>query len=280
MKVAVFSDVQGNLPPMLTVFEHILDWSPDLVIMNGDLVNRGPDSLHCLDVFEAMRVRHGWIALRGNHEDFVLECTDASQPPTNEAEREMQQFTVWTSRQLGAKAELLRAWREHYRFHPVTDSRAPVAAMHGSRLGNRHGILPWSTEEELAQRIPPGLAVFLTAHTHRPLIRPFQGCAIVNSGSAGSPFDGDVRASYARLVFRKGQWESSIVRLDYDRALTERAYHETGFLEEGGPIARLIHAEWKHATSLMPRWRKQYLAAIQEGKISVDKAANEFLATL
>jgi len=280
MKVAVFSDVQGNLPPMLTVFEHILDWSPDLVIMNGDLVNRGPDSLRCLDAFEAMRTQHDWIALRGNHEDFVLDCADANGLPADKAEQEMQRFTFWTSAQLGPKVDLLRAWREDYRFHPEADPNALVEAMHGSLPGNRHGILPWTTEDELAQRIPPGLAVFLTAHTHRPLIRPFQGCAIVNTGSAGSPFDGDERASYAQLVFRNGRWECSIVRLTYNRALTERAYHESGFLEEGGPIAHLIHAEWKQATSLMPRWRQQYLVAIRQGEITVGKAAREFLSAL
>ena len=44
MKIAVFSDVQGNLAAFETVVEHIQAWRPDLVLMNGDLVNRGPSS--------------------------------------------------------------------------------------------------------------------------------------------------------------------------------------------------------------------------------------------
>jgi hypothetical protein len=45
MKIAVFSDAQGNLPAMEAVMEDILAWGPDLVVMNDDLVNRGPLSL-------------------------------------------------------------------------------------------------------------------------------------------------------------------------------------------------------------------------------------------
>ncbi|NJO56069.1 MAG: metallophosphoesterase, partial [Rhodospirillales bacterium] len=38
MKVAIFSDVQANLPAMEVAVERILDWDPDLVVMDGDLV--------------------------------------------------------------------------------------------------------------------------------------------------------------------------------------------------------------------------------------------------
>jgi len=74
MKVAVFSDVQGNLPAMEVAVEHILAWDPDLVVMDGDLVNRGPSSAACLDLFETLHCGHGWIPVLGNHEVWVLRC--------------------------------------------------------------------------------------------------------------------------------------------------------------------------------------------------------------
>ena len=54
MKIAVFSDVQGNLPAMEATVEHIRAWRPDLVILNGDLVN------HAFNVSESQ----GAIALQ------------------------------------------------------------------------------------------------------------------------------------------------------------------------------------------------------------------------
>jgi len=63
MKVAVFSDVQGNLPALEVAVEHILDWGPDMVVMAGDLVNRGPSSRACLGLFDPLRRERGWLPL-------------------------------------------------------------------------------------------------------------------------------------------------------------------------------------------------------------------------
>ena len=81
MKVAVFSDVQANLPAMEVAVEHILAWDPDLVVMDGDLVNRGPSSAACLDVFETLQRGRGWLPVLGNHEVWVLHCAQ-SRPAT------------------------------------------------------------------------------------------------------------------------------------------------------------------------------------------------------
>ena len=52
MRVAVFSDVQANLPALETCVAHIQGWNPDLVVMAGDLINRGPRSDACLGLFQ------------------------------------------------------------------------------------------------------------------------------------------------------------------------------------------------------------------------------------
>ena len=72
MKVAVFSDVQAVLPALEAVIEHIEAWRPDMVVMAGDLVNRGPDSGGCLELFDRMRREQGWLPVNGNHEVWVL----------------------------------------------------------------------------------------------------------------------------------------------------------------------------------------------------------------
>jgi hypothetical protein len=49
-------------------------------------------------------------------------------------------------------------------------------------------------------------------HIHRPYIRRLDQLTVANSGSVGSPFDGDPRASY--LLLDSGQLE--IIRVEYD----------------------------------------------------------------
>jgi predicted phosphodiesterase len=275
MKVAIFSDVQGNLPAMEVVIDDILAWQPDLVVMNGDLVNRGPNSIECLRLFNTLAAERGWLPISGNHEHYVLECHT---PETNPIEAEMRCFADWACRQIGEEAHSMLGWPDHLTF--AADNRHWVHVTHGTLAGNRNGISQSISDEQLEGKIPPDIALFVTAHTHKPLQREFQGMNILNVGSVGSPFDGDVRASYGRLMFDGLQWQTEIIRLDYDRDQAERNYHETGFLAEAGPLAQIIYREWKQATLLMPHWKRQYREPVLQGQISLNNAVSHFLTDL
>ena len=277
MKVAVFSDVQGNLPAMEVAVEHILAWDPDLVVMDGDLVNRGPSSAACLDLFETLHCGHGWLPVLGNHEVWVLRC--ARQAPATALEAEMRRFADWTLAQLGARAQTLEAWPDHLTLHAPGDP-AWVHVTHGTMAGNRDGISASVPDADLAAKLPPDLALFVTAHTHKPLERRLGTTRILNVGSVGSPFDGDPRASYAQLEHRGGNWETRIIRLAYDRGRTERDFHDSGMLEEGGALAPILFEEWRRARGLMSQWRSHHEPAVLAGERPLAAAVAAFLAGL
>jgi predicted phosphodiesterase len=277
MRIAVFSDVQGNLPAMEVAVEQILAWDPDLVIMDGDLVNRGPSSAACLDLFETLRQGRGWLPVLGNHEVWVLRC--ARQAPATPLEAEMRRFADWTLAQLGDRAETLAAWPDHLTLHAPDDHRW-VHFTHGTMAGNRDGISASVPDEVLAARLPPDLALFVTAHTHKPLERRLGVTRILNIGSVGSPFDGDPRGSYAQLEHRRGAWETRIVRFGYDRDRTERDFHASGMLEGGGPLARILFEEWRRARGLMSQWRRDHEPAVLAGERPLAAAVAAFIAGL
>ena len=274
MKIAVFSDVQGNLPAMQTVVEHIRRWDPDLVVMNGDLVNRGPSSDRCLELFLQLRDEAGWLPVRGNHEDYVLHCSDNE--PDSTLDLDMRRFADWTARQLGPLAESLRDWPDHLCLHGPADDW--LHCTHGSMAGNRIGISASIADEDLAPRVPSDVHLFVVAHTHKPLEREYQGVRILNVGSAGSPFDEDPRASYPQIEHRHGRWQTRIVRLDYDRDQTERDFRQSGFLDEGGPLARFIFEEWRRARLMMPHFRERYRQPLLAGELDLHTAVERFLA--
>lgn len=67
MRLAVFSDVHGNLPALERV---LADASAvDGYVCLGDTVNYGPWSNECVDVLSSLR---NLIWLRGNHEDYFI----------------------------------------------------------------------------------------------------------------------------------------------------------------------------------------------------------------
>ncbi|KAA6186571.1 metallophosphoesterase family protein [Thiohalocapsa marina] len=274
MKVAVFSDVQANLPAMEEALAHIDAWGPDMVVMAGDLVNRGPDSLGCLMLFDQRRRASGWLPVNGNHEVWVLRC--GVEPPVSVGERDIRRFTDFAWRQVAEHADLLRDWPDHLCLHPP-GAAAWLHVTHGTMAGNRDGITPNTSDESLAGKLPEGVALFVSGHTHRPHQRRTQDMDVVNVGSVGSPFDGDPRGSYGQFTWQGGRWHSRIVRFAYDRARAERDFEDSGFLDEGGPLAHLIFREWRDARLLMGGWRRQYERLVYAGEIGLQDSIDRYL---
>ncbi len=274
MKVAVFSDVQGNLPAMEVAVAHILDWNPDLVVMAGDLVNRGPSSRTCLELFDALRRERGWLPIAGNHEAWVLRC--GQERPLDALDAAMRRFADLTFRQLVEVEEALLDWPDHISFHADAED-SWVHVTHGSMAGHRAGISARTTDQDLRGRLPEDVSLFVGAHTHKPLQRRLGLTHILNVGSVGSPFDDDVRASYGRLELWGGRWRTHIVRLPYDRARTERDFAASGFIEQGGPLVKIIFEEWRQARVLLASWHHRYGGAVRSGAITLEGAVTEFL---
>ncbi|WP_295390206.1 metallophosphoesterase [uncultured Thiodictyon sp.] len=275
MKVVIFSDVQANLPAMQEVVERIHHWAPDLVAMAGDLVNRGPKSLDCLELFDGLRRTHGWLPVQGNHEAWILRC--AREAPANPLEADLRRFADWTYAQVKPRLEAMLGWPDHLCFQGGAE-HSWVHVTHGTMESNRDGIGVSVSDESLRGKLPPDIALFVTAHTHRPLERVFEGTPILNVGSVGSPFDLDVRGSYAQLEWRGSRWHAEIVRFNYDRVQADRDFLDSGFIEEGGPLARILYEEWRQARPLMSQWRRDFEAAVLTGERPAGAAVDAFLA--
>lgn len=229
MKIAVLSDVHGNVPALEAVLGDIARWQPDEVIVNGDLLNRGPYSLAVLQLLQ-----RGWPAarlLRGNHENWLL-YTARQGPQPGSSTFEIDRFAHWSVAQLGEALAPVAGWDDHLDLTDIEGGSLHIT--HGSRLGDRHGIAPECEGEELRQRLGDSRDLFVSSHTHRAFSRVHGGNLVINTGSVGQPFDGDVRASYARLVFRGARWEVAIQRVSYDRQRAVSDFEQSGFLEEGG----------------------------------------------
>lgn len=266
MKVAVLADVHANLPALEEVAARIERWRPDVTIVNGDVVNRGPRPLECLRFVQEMEAREGWILLRGNHEDYVIGRADAREPVGHPL-HESYLMATWTARVLGARVADLRRLPGRHEVAAPGGSR--LRAVHASMRGNRDGVYTFTTDDELALQIAPAPAVFVTSHTHRPLQRRLDDTLVVNTGAVGLPFDGDWRAAYAQMTWREGGWRAEVVRLAYDRARADRDFDVTGCLVDGGPLMALVRLELSTARSQLHRWFDHYQPAVERGEIGM-----------
>jgi putative phosphoesterase len=275
VKIAVISDIHGNLPALETVTADIEQWQPDCVVVDGDIVNRGPLSREALEWVLARHESDAWQLVRGNHEDYILECAAANGRITG-PEYEVQQFAYWAYRQVADYVPILANMPDQ--FSVCAPDGSELRVMHGSMRDNRDGVYPQTTDTELRTQIAPAPRIFVTGHTHRPLIREIDGTTVVNIGSVGAPFDGDRQLSYGRFTWSAAAgWHAEIVRLPYDFARVEQDYAHSGFLAGAGPLAQLMLVELRRAGGLVYRWATRYQDAVMAGQISMEESVRAVL---
>jgi len=139
MKLAVISDIHGNLPALEAVLSDLDDWQPDWVVVDGDVVNRGPQPRECLHVILEKEATSGWPFVLGNHEEYVLVHTRADAPRSG-PEFEILRYSYWTYRQLGEDIKYI----QDLPFCVCFNDEAHTLGFftHASPLGTRDGIYP------------------------------------------------------------------------------------------------------------------------------------------
>jgi len=274
MKIAVLSDIHANYVALEAATDHIERWRPDFVVVAGDIVNRGPRTHDCLNLILEKQFLEGWEIIRGNHEEYVIQC--AKQTPRQPGPQyDLYQPVYFAIEQMNQDISPLQQLPENIsKIHP---NYGEVRIVHASMINNRDGIYPETKDSSLRKKIAPAPAVFITGHTHRPLIRTVNGTLVINSGSAGLPFDEDLRPSYAQITWNKGQWQAEIIRLAYDIAQAEKDFETSGYLEGAGPLARLILLELELGLGQLYQWTMKYSQPILNGEITVEQATTEFL---
>jgi predicted phosphodiesterase len=276
MKIAIISDIHGNLPAFQTVLQDLDHWNPDHVVVAGDTVNRGPTPIPCLEIVQERVEKDGWHLVRGNHEDYVLGHTKPDAPRSGPL-FEFLKSSYWTYQQLNGRIPHLEAMPFQQKlFGP--DGRE-IRTVHASMLANNIGIYPSTPDHDLREMVAPSPAVLAVGHTHQPLIRRLDHTLVINAGSVGMPFDGDRRASYARLQWNPDRkaWQAQIIRLDFDYAAAEKDYHQSNYLEEGGPLTHLILAEFRHARGHLNHWHKTYATSILSGELSMADSVSTYM---
>lgn len=284
MRIALITDIHANYIALQAVTDHVQKWGADIVIVGGDIVNRGPRPSDCLQFVLEKQASCGWLFIRGNHEDYVIQQSKPDAPKKGPA-AEVHRASIWTFEQLNYRVDDLEAMP--FKQELIDPDGNLIRFVHGSMLGKRDGIYPETSDDNLHEKIRSTdneetnlPVVFGVGHTHRPIIRKLNNTLIVNAGSAGLPFDGELRPSYAQLTWQKGTWHAKIVRLDYDIQAAIRDFDLTGYLKNGGPLVELVLIELKTASSQLYYWSNKYQDDATAGRITMRDSVNEHISSL
>lgn len=67
MRIAVLSDIHGNLTAFEVVLKHLRDSAPDLVLHGGDLAEGGARPVEVIDIIRNL----GWQGVVGNTDELL-----------------------------------------------------------------------------------------------------------------------------------------------------------------------------------------------------------------
>jgi predicted phosphodiesterase len=214
MRVAVVSDIHGNLTALEAVLADVREQAPDLVLHGGDLSDSGSSPVEVID-----RIRDlGWQGVMGNTDEMLVrpeslgEFASQSRAPAGlwSAVRE-----IATSTRDALGEERLAWLRALPMARTESEHGAGFALVHASPGNCWRAPAADASDEEL-QEIYGSLGAPIVAygHTHWASIRNLSGRVrmLINTGSVGLSYDGDPRAAY--LLMDQGR--STIRRVEYD----------------------------------------------------------------
>jgi len=213
MRIAIVSDIHGNLAALEAVIADLRTQAPDLVLQGGDLPYGG---CHAAEVMDRV-AELGWPGVIGNT-DEVLWNTDGLKRLMAEAPRLGPLLTI--IEQCAAATEVLigEARLKQLQKLPMEIWQGDLVLLHASPSDLWKSPMDPSDSEALEKVYSPlGARIVVYGHIHRPFIKELSSFTVCNSGSVGMPYDGDPRASY--LLLTDGRQEIRRVEYDIEREI-------------------------------------------------------------
>ncbi|MDO5653137.1 MAG: metallophosphoesterase family protein [Brachymonas sp.] len=225
MRLALVSDIHGNLAALEAVATDIKKRGADAVLNLGDHLS-GP--LLPRETAQFL-MASGWLCLAGNHERQLLACAQQAGAPSDQY----------------AYSQLQAAERDWVRsLQPTCRYSDTVLLCHGTPHSDctylaesvRYGEMGLATQKELQQRLGPEYAaqhdlLIACGHTHVPRsVRMRGGPLIVNPGSVGLQAYSDDQpefhimqtgspdARYAIIEQCDAGWQVELHSVPYDHA--------------------------------------------------------------
>lgn len=236
MRVALLSDIHGNLIALEAVLTVVAREKVDQIVCLGDVVLFGPQPDAVLARMQALACP----VVMGNTDAWAL-------APEPHPERD-EQTVIFNAIELWGAQQLTDADRAFIRTFQATveldlGNGMKLLCYHGSPQSYHDVIVATTPDAEIAPLLGDQQAQLLAGgHTHAQYVRRYQDKLLLNPGSVGLPYEtlpsGMDRnppwAEYALIDWSQGELNVALRRAPYDIAP----------LLEAAMVSGMPHAEW------------------------------------
>jgi putative phosphoesterase len=209
MRLAIVSDIHGNLTALEAVVDDLARRGVEHVIHGGDLALAGCQGAEVIDLVREL----GWPGIVGNTDELLWRPEEHETQAHSAPKLRPLLAMLFDEYAPASHAALGRERVAWLRELPPEWRSQGVSVVHASPGDLWLAPPPDCEDAELAATYGPlDAQTVVYGHIHRPYVRKLDRFTVANSGSVGNPFDGDPRAAYALIENDSVQ----IVRVEYD----------------------------------------------------------------
>ncbi len=248
MRIALISDIHGNLTALEVVLADIGRHGAERIICLGDVAVGGPRPVEVIHRLRDLDIP----VIMGNTDDWLLH--PRRKPTRTEKERLAMDYEMWSAEQLTpSERTLIEAYAPTLTFD--LDGLS-LLCYHGSPRNFDDRIRPNTTTVQLAKYFKGHTPILLAGgHTHEAMIRHYGESTILNPGSVGTPVinrkssrQDDYYPSWAEYALVEsigGNLSIDLRRVAYPLADFAAAVRASGM-----PHPDFVLTGWRDATAL------------------------------
>lgn len=247
MKIAVLSDVHGNLLALEAVLEDIRRKSCEKILFLGDYALAGPEPGDTVNFCMSLSEHENIEMIQGNTDKMIADYSEEVYENVAKGAPIMANALKQEAEQLSDNQ--LKFLKELPVQKELTVDGIKILMVHGSPRRNNEDIMPTTPLEEVEKMISGVDAnLILCGHTHIPCgFQTNTGQTVVNDGSVGRPFTENPEACYV-IISTKGSGDFEVEHnfVKYDNYQAAKKLAERTFDGADKLAHMLIHPTQRH----------------------------------
>ena len=209
MRLAIVSDIHGNLLALEAVFKDISKQGVDTILCGGDVALKGSRPAESVDLLHSRCSAF----VKGNTDAYLT----SELPLRNYGNPQHWKYRLysWTAEELGP--ERVARIRGYGFSHRVSgNGQGDLLLVHANPHDMEEAIEPHAPEAVVrGQTQGVDAAVLAFGHLHVPYQKRVGNLLLVDVASVGNPRDRDPRPAYGLFTLGPTGWSAEIRRVDY-----------------------------------------------------------------
>jgi len=220
MKIAVISDIHGNMEALEAVMSDIQEKGCDKLFVLGDYAMAGPEPKLAIEYFMNKESNPNVEMIQGNTDAMIADYNYEIYDSIKIKAPVMAEALQDDYKQLGIQE---KTFLKNLPIQKEVDVEGiKILLVHGSPRKNNEDILPETRMEDVEEMLADvDSQVIVCGHTHIPCgFQTSTKQTVINVGSVGRPFTSEPKSCYATITINNGKclFEHHFVKYDNNKA--------------------------------------------------------------